>query len=73
MKADEKKTETQENTSENSDAWAFIVTILFLCITLIFTTRMCIDGHLLQSMVEHYTLRGRDVIVEDQQLVFIND
>lgn len=73
MKSDEKKTQTQNNTSDNVEAWSFIVAIVFLCITIIFTTRMYVDGHLLDTMIDHYTLRGKNVIVEDQQLVFVND
>ena len=73
MKSDEKKTQTQENSSDNVEAWLFIVAIVFLCITIVFTTRMYVDGHLIDRMIDHYTLRGKDVVVQDQQLVFVNN
>lgn len=72
MKKEEKNTPKQPEVT-NGDAWMFIVVILFLCTTAVFTTRMYVDGHLLDRMIDHYTLRGKDVIVKDQQLVFIND
>ncbi len=73
MNKDEKKTETNPTSNDTAGEWAFIIVMLFLCITMVFTTRMYVDGHLIDKMVDHYTLRGKDVIVENQQLVFINN
>jgi len=76
MKSKEKQTateqKTQENSSDNVEAWSFILAILFICITLVFTTRMYVDGHLIDRMIDHYTLRGKEVIVKDEQLIFVN-
>ena len=73
MNKDEKKTEINPTSNDTAGEWAFIIVMLFLCITMVFTTRMYVDGHLIDKMVDHYTLRGKDVIVENQQLVFINN
>ena len=57
---------------ENDESWGFIIGVLLLCITIVFTTRMYVDLVLAQDLIQHYTLRGKDVIVENEQLVFVN-
>lgn len=69
MKPEEKKTDTVQS---NEEAWGFIIVILLLSFTLVFVTRMYVDLSLAQEMIHHYTLRGKDVIVKDDSIVFIN-
>jgi len=69
MKKDEKTPDPQSS----AEAWSFIIVVLLFCITLVFTTRMYIGANMVDTMVHHYTLRGKNVIVENDQLVFINN
>ena len=55
------------------DSWSAILVILCVCITLIAITRLYIDATIVSDMITHYTLRGKDVIVEDNSLVFVNN
>jgi hypothetical protein len=55
------------------EGWSTIILILCLCITLIAITRLYIDATIVSDMITHYTLRGKDVIVKHNSLVFVND
>lgn len=57
---------------ENDESWGFIIVVLIVCITIIFSLRMYVELSVAHDMIEHYTLRGKDVIIENEQLVFIN-
>ncbi len=76
MKAKDKTTEqeTQESRGSSSEEiMSWILIIMLLCVTIIYTTRMHVDAYLIAETIQHYTLRGRNVLIEDQQLVFVND
>ena len=66
------KDEKKDTVKSNDEEWAFIIVILLLCVTIVFVTRIYADAYLLGDMINHYTLRGKDVIVENEQLVFVN-
>ena len=66
------KPNENKHKEENDESLSFIIVILLLCITIVFTTKMYVDLVLAQDIIQHYTLRGKDVIIENDQLVFIN-
>ena len=69
---DAKEECNKRETVSTDEIWAWVIVILLLCITIVFTTRMHVDASLLGDMIQHYTLRGKDVIVQDEHLVFVN-
>ena len=82
MKPDEKKDivekPAQPATQTKADPTTvevtiFFILILMMCLTLIMTTRMYVDSALISDMITHYSLRGKDVVVKDNQLVFVNN
>ena len=63
--------------SPNADASAaetimFFIMVAVMCLTLIVTTRMYTDTALISDVISHYTLRGKDILIKDNQLVFVN-
>ena len=66
------KEESNKRETSSDEIWGWVMAVLLLCITIVFTTRMYVDCSLVGDMIQHYTLRGKDVIVKDDQLVFIN-
>lgn len=68
----EKNNKIQESKQSNEDAWVFISLVLIISITLIFTTRMHLNANLMGEMIQHYTLRGKDVLIEGNEVVFVN-
>jgi len=72
-KKEEVKEETRYIASTSTDellAWLFLT--IALCLTLVLITRMHVDSALVGDLIQHYTLRGKDVVVKDDHLVFIN-
>tara|TARA_Y100000992_G_C21030488_1_gene380067 strand:+ start:300 stop:533 length:234 start_codon:yes stop_codon:yes gene_type:complete len=76
MKAEDKKTENEPQSAKETSSeeiWAWVLIILVMCITIIYVTRMHVDAYLVAETIQHYTLRGRNVFMKDQQLVFVNN
>ena len=76
MKGKEEKTENELQTTKEAsseEVWAWVLIILIMCITIIYTTRMHVDAYLIAETIQHYTLRGKNVLMEDQQLIFVNN
>lgn len=69
---DAKEESKKPETVSNDEIWAWVMVMLLVCITIVFTTRMHVDASLVGDMIQHYTLRGKDVIVKDDHLVFVN-
>ena len=74
MKADGKKTqEVKTKNTDSEEGWFFIISVIIICITIVMTTRMYINANLTESMVMHYSMRGKDVIIHNEELVFVNN
>ena len=76
MKAKEEKTqnEPQEARGASSEEiWAWVLIMLLMCVTIVYTTRMHVDAFLIAETIQHYTLRGKNVLMENEQLVFVNN
>ena len=76
MKAKDKTTkqETHEREGTSSEEiWSWVLIIMLICLTIIYTTRMHVDAYLIAETIQHYTLRGKNVLMKDQQLVFVNN
>ena len=58
---------------ESEDIWPSVIVIICMLITLVTITRLYVDASIISDMITHYTLRGRDVLVKDNSLVFINN
>jgi len=63
----------EETRIVEDESWAAIIIIICISITLIAITRLYIDATIISDMITHYTLRGRDVLVQDNSLVFVNN
>ena len=50
----------------------FFTMLAVTCLTLIVITRMYTDTALISDVISHYTLRGKDILIKDNQLVFVN-
>ena len=61
-----------EQPASGAEVIMFLTMIAAMCVTLLITTRMYVDSALISDMISHYSLRGKDVVVQDNQLVFIN-
>tara|TARA_B110000858_G_scaffold122101_1_gene139255 strand:- start:171 stop:416 length:246 start_codon:yes stop_codon:yes gene_type:complete len=55
-----------------SEIIMLLTMIAAMCLTLLITTRMYVNSALISDMISHYSLRGKDVMVQDNQLVFVN-
>lgn len=55
-----------------SEIIMLLTMIAAMCVTLLITTRMYVNSALISDMISHYSLRGKDVVVQDNQLVFVN-
>ena len=66
---DQKNNQSQQNSDEG---WVFIGVVIIISLTLIFTTRMHLNANLMGEMIQHYTLRGKEVLVEGNEVVFVN-
>ncbi len=61
-----------EQPATGAEVIMFLTMIAVMCLTLLVTTRMYVDSALISDMITHYSLRGKDVVVQDNQLVFVN-
>lgn len=75
----ENQNETQDKTQDkNQDenqengGWILVIVVLLLCITVMVQTRMYTDVVVIRDMINHYTLRGKTVLIENEKLVFVN-
>ncbi len=75
MKAEQEttKAEPQESKASSEEGWYWVIIILLMCITIVYTTRMHVDAYLIAETIQHYSLRGRNVFMENKQLVFVNN
>ena len=64
--------ETPKQEDSSGDSLIFLFIILALCLTMVLTTRIYADTAILGEIVQHYSLRGKDVLVKDNHLVFVN-
>ena len=64
--------ETIKKEESSADGLIVLFIILALCLTMVLTTRIYADTAILGEIVQHYTLRGKDVLVKDDHLVFVN-
>lgn len=76
---DKNQNETQnktqdENQNENQEngGWILVIVVLLFCITVMVQTRMYADVVVIRDMINHYTLRGKTVLMENEKLVFVN-
>ena len=72
MKDAKPASESPKQEEGSSDSLIFLFIILALCLTMVLTTRIYADTAILGEIVQHYTLRGKDVLVKDNHLVFVN-
>jgi len=69
------KAETQAETQKNDhsdESLAYLIMIMMICMTLILTTRMILNTTTLSDMINHYSLRGKDIILNGDTITFIN-
>ena len=66
-------TQVSPSANNSEESWVWVAIVIAMCITLIYTTQVTVDAKLFSDMIQHYSLRGRDVLVEDGTLVFVND
>ena len=69
------KAETQAETQKNDhsdESLAYLIMIMMICMTLILTTRMILNTTTLSDMINNYSLRGKDIILNGDTITFIN-
>lgn len=69
------KAETQAETQKNDhsdESLAYLIMIMMICLTLIITTRMILNTTTLSDMINHYSLRGKDIVLNGDTITFIN-